>query len=170
MKDATKAIGLFVVGLSVSAIGYPVMHECGHSIIAVLVGAKVVEINIFPMPSILLEMVNVDDTSIVAIGLSGALLPFFISAIIKPKWFWGWYANFIVKGISFLAFIISTISTASFMIGKPLPNDDITQILTIWSGGQWFCLILSFSLVVLTFTRLIQERPLIRCIQYFGVQ
>ena len=49
MKDTIKAIGLFVVGLTVAAIVYPVMHELAHSLVAIAVGARVVEINILPV-------------------------------------------------------------------------------------------------------------------------
>ena len=44
MKDTIKAIGLFVVGLTVAASVYPVMHELAHSLVAIAVGARVVEI------------------------------------------------------------------------------------------------------------------------------
>lgn len=56
MKDTIKAMGLFVVGLFVAVITYLVMHERAHSFVAISVGARVVEINILPMPSVLLSV------------------------------------------------------------------------------------------------------------------
>ena len=171
MKDTIKAIGLFVVGLTVAVIVYPVMHELAHSLVAIAVGARVVEINILPVPSVLCDVKSVDSTGMVAIGMSGMLLPYFLSAVIKPKNFWIWYANYIVKGISALAFVISTISTVCFLVGSPLPNDDTTQTLLTWSGGKWICLsVVSFSLVILATVRLIQEKPLAHCMRYFDIQ
>lgn len=169
MKFAIKAVGLFIMGLAVAMIIYPVMHELGHSVIAMLVGARVVEIDILPLPSVLCEVMNIDNTGIVAIGLSGILIPFFISAVINPKWFWIWYVNFIVKGISFIAFIVSAISSACFMLGKPLPNDDITQTLSVWPSGEWICLILSIILTVITLKMLIQDQALTKCTRYFEI-
>ncbi len=169
MKDTIKAIGLFIVGLVVAVIIYPVMHEVAHSIVAIAVGAKVVEINILPIPSILCEVDSVDNTGIVAIGMSGMLLPYFLSAVFKPKNFWLWYANYIVKGISALAFVISTISTACFFMGTPLPNDDTSQILAVWPNGKWICLLLSIILAVLTIVRLIKEKPFVHCMRCFNI-
>ena len=169
MKDTMKAIGLFIVGLTVAVIVYPVMHELAHSLVAIAVGAKVIEINIFPAPNVLCDVETVDNTGMVAIGMSGMLLPFFLSAVIKPKRFWMWYANYIVKGISALAFAISTISTICFLVGNPLPNDDTTQTLMVWSEGKWICLMMSFSLTILAIIRLIREKPLIHCIRYFDM-
>ena len=82
MKDTIKAIGLFIVGLAVAVIVYPVLHELAHSLVAIAVGARVVEINILPVPSVLCDIQAVDNTGIVAIGMSGMLLPFFLSDVI----------------------------------------------------------------------------------------
>lgn len=169
MKDTIKAIGLFIVGLFVAVIVYPVMHELAHSLVAILVGARIEEINILPMPSVLCDVRMVDATGIVAIGMSGMLLPYFLSAVIKPKSFWMWYANYIVKGISALAFVISTISTVCFLTGNPLPNDDTTQTLMIWSDGKWICLTISLGLAIFAIVRMIKERPLVRCVRHFDI-
>ena len=167
MKDLIKAIGLFTVGLTVAVIIYPVMHEVAHSIVAIAVGAKVIEINIFPVPSVLCDVKAINSTDMVAIGVSGMVLPYFLSAVIKPKNFWLWYANYIVKGISALAFVISAISALCFIFGTPLPNDDTTQTLMVWSNGSWIYLALSLILSVFAVVKMIQERPLIHCIRYF---
>lgn len=167
MKDIIKAIGLFVVGLTVAVIVYPVMHEFSHSVVALAVGAKVIEVNIFPVPSVLCDVQTIGNTDMVVIGMSGMLLPYFLSAVIKPKGFWMWYANYVVKGISTLAFLISTISTVCFLSGNPLPNDDITQTLMIWSNGSWLCLAVSLILLILAIIKMIQERPLVHCMKYF---
>lgn len=169
MKDTIKAIGLFVVGLFVAVIVYPVMHELAHSLVAILVGARIVEINILPVPSVLCDVRMVDTTGIVVIGMSGMLLPYFLSAVIKPKSFWLWYANYIVKGISALAFVISTISTVCFLVGSPLPNDDTTQTLMTWSDGKWICLVISFCLTIFAIVKMIQERPLAHCMRHFDI-
>lgn len=169
MKDTIKAVGLFIVGIAVAVIIYPVMHELAHSVVAIAVGGRVIEINILPVPSVLCDIRAVDDPGMVAIGMSGMLLPYFLSAVIKPKSFWLWYANYIVKGISALAFVISTISTVCFLAGSPLPNDDTTQTLMTWSGGKWICLAVSIGLAISAIVGLIQEKPLIHCIRHFDM-
>ena len=169
MRNIIKGSGLFIIGFLVAVVVYPVIHEFSHSLVAIAVGARVVEINIFPVPSVLCDIQAVDNTGIVAIGLSGMLLPFFLSSVIKPKGFWLWYANYIVKGISALAFVISTISTACFLTGNPLPNDDTTQTLMTWSSGKWICLAISLGLAIFAIVRMIQEKPLAHCMRYFDV-
>ncbi len=48
MKDFLKIIGIILVGLFTAVIIYPMLHEAGHSLIALTVGADVVEFNLFP--------------------------------------------------------------------------------------------------------------------------
>lgn len=167
MKNIFKTVALFVVGLAVAIIIYPTMHELSHSVIAIMVGAKVMEINLFPLPNVLCDVTGVDNTGIVLIGLSGMTIPFLVSAVIKPKSFWVWYANYVLKGINFLAFTIAIISSIDFIGGKPLPNDDLTQILVLWSDGQLFCLMLSVGMTIFSICKLISEKPLVRCYDYF---
>ena len=169
MKDTIKAVGLFIVGLTVAVVIYPLMHELSHSIVAIAVGARVIEINILPIPSVLCDVGSVGCTDIVAIGMSGVLMPYFLSVVFKPKNFWLWYANYIVKGISALAFVISTISTVCFFMGAPLPNDDTSQILAVWPSGKWICLLLSIILAVSTIARLIREKPFVHCMRCFNI-
>lgn len=167
MRDVLKSIGLLIVGLMIAVFFYPFIHEFSHSIIALLVGAEIFEFNILPVPNILCNVSKVDDVGIVAIGLSGMILPFLFSAVIKPKRFWLWYANFLIKGISVLAFLISGIATISFMSGKPIPNEDITQVLGIWQTGKYAILVVLVLLVCAALISIVKDKPIRRCIEYF---
>lgn len=157
-----------MVGIIVALVLYPLLHETAHSLVAVLVGARVIEINLFLFPSVLCDVEGLGKSGMFAIGVSGNLFPYLLSYIIKPKAFWTWYANYIVKGISALAFVLSIISTICFMSGKPMLNDDTTQILTACGEAKWFYL---FGLIILTLIatiKLISENPFIRSLEYFN--
>ena len=56
MKDILKYLGLFFVGLFVAIIIYPFLHEAGHSMAAILVGAKVIDFNLLPLPYVTCEV------------------------------------------------------------------------------------------------------------------
>lgn len=168
MKYVIKVSALFLVGLLMAIIIYPMMHEFGHSLTAVLVGAKVIEINLFPIPNVLCDISNTDNTGIVFIGFSGMMMPFLFSVVNNPKWFWTWYANFVLRGICVLSFVVATVSTLSFIAGAPMPNDDITQILLLWQNGQWLCLLTSVFCASMAILILVKEKPFNRCFEYFN--
>ena len=67
MKYVSKYVILLGIGLIVAMILYSLAHELGHALVAVMVGADVVEIKIFPIPSILSDVKNVGNFNIALI-------------------------------------------------------------------------------------------------------
>lgn len=167
MKIMLKSIGLLITGLLVAVIIYPLLHELGHSIMAVLVGASVLELKLFPIPYVLCSTEGMDMVGQVVIGTGGIILPLIISQIKVRFNFWLWYTQLLLKGISVLALIISAISTILFMKGNPLPNDDTTQILQIWPNGIWIILLLSVGMSVIISVSIVKEKPLIKCTNFY---
>ena len=80
MKDAVKLFGILFFGLLTAVIIYPFLHESGHLIAAVLLGAEVLEFNLFPLPNILCNMANMSIVEKIIIGLNGLFLPIFFYA------------------------------------------------------------------------------------------
>lgn len=167
MKVMIKSIGLLMTGLFVAVIIYPLLHELGHSIMAVLVGASVLELKLFPIPYVLCSTDGMDMVGQVIIGTGGIILPLIISQIKTGSNFWLWYTRLLLKGISVLALIISAISTILFLKGNPLPNDDTTQILQIWPNGIWIILLLSVVMSVIISVSIVKEKPLIKCTDFY---
>lgn len=166
LKSALRCVGLFAAGLIVSVFVYPVMHELSHFTVAFVVGAKVVDVNFFPLPNICCEVENANNINVVAVGLGGMVLPFLFSAFIKLKNFWLWYANYIILGISTLSFAIAVISVVLFMAGSPMPNDDVTQILMIYPNIKWFIMAITFLFFVIGIIKLFCTKPLKKCVDY----
>lgn len=82
---AKQMLGIFSIGLFTAILLYPTLHEAGHSLLALIVGAKVVDFNLFPIPSIMCDVFGVGNTGIILIGLGGIIIPYVISMIFKTK-------------------------------------------------------------------------------------
>lgn len=136
MKDVFKCFGLLIVGLFVAVIGYPFLHETGHSIIALAVGAKVIDFSLLPLPYVICEISMINGFGLILIGLSGMYLPMIFSLIIRPKSFWFWYGILITKGICILSFVISLVSIVLYNFGVNVLNEDIVQIMNIFEKGD----------------------------------
>lgn len=169
MKDAIKLSGILVIGLLTAIIIYPVLHESGHSVAAILFGADVVEFNLFPLPNVLCNMGSVNKIGIVITGIGGMIMPLFISVVIPVKRFWLWYTALILKGISLFSLIISTVAIILYQLGTPMINEDITQVLNIWNDGWIACLIISVLLSALIVISIIRRKPLQRLFKYFEI-
>ena len=170
MKDVFKYVGLFFVGLFVAIIIYPFLHEAGHSMVAILVGAKVIDFNLLPLPYVACEVSNLNTTSIILIGLAGMFVPALISVIVNPKSFWFWYCNLVMKIICFLSFVISFIAIVLYLFGVTIKNEDIVQVINIWNNGV-FVLIITMVLSMIGIIRsIIKQKPLMKIMVYFKVQ
>ena len=64
MKYSIKIIGIFFFGLLTAIIIYPVLHEFGHSLVAIAVGAKVVDFTLFPTPNLMCDVFCITDFKI----------------------------------------------------------------------------------------------------------
>lgn len=167
MKDFLKCAGLLIVGLFVAVIGYPFLHESGHSLVAFLVGASVTEFNLLPLPYVVCEVSEVSDMENALIGLGGIVFPFIVSMSSKPKRFWLWYANLLIKGISTYAILLSAIATMFYINGINWQNEDIVQVLNIFPGGRWIFLVALCIMAIFGLMRLLKEKIISRCIVYF---
>lgn len=157
--DAKKISMMLIIGLCVAVIIYPALHELGHSVAAIIAGAKIIEFNLFPIPSVLCNVRDVNTTGMVLISVSGSFFPLLL-VIFSPKRFVGWYSCFTVRWISLLAYIFSEVAVISFVCGKPIKDDDITYALQINQQYAWIFMILYLTLIILTSVLIIKSKPI----------
>ena len=158
-----------MVGLSVAVVVYPFLHETGHSIVALAVGAEIVDFSLLPLPYVTCEVSMVSKFGLILIGLSGIYLPMIFSLIIRPKSLWLWYGVRLSKGICLLSFIISLLSIILNKIGIKVLNEDIVQIMDIWIKGDLILSVLMFLSITIVIRSIIKEKPINRIMLYFRV-
>lgn len=149
-----------MLGLIVSVVIYPVLHEIGHIIFAEIFGIKIEEINLFSEFSILCSVNIADKDKVIFIGYGGILFPMIVSLAIKPKTFVLWYMTFFLKIINIFSIILSVFSLITFILSKPLTNDDISTILKIDNMSFSLTaslLVLCFIVTILSF---LKDEPL----------
>ncbi len=169
MKDILKCVGLLTVGLFVAIIVYPFLHEAGHFVATVLVGAKVIDFNLFPLPYVTCEISGLNKVCIILIGLSGMFFPTIISITIRPKSFWLWYGSLVIKGICLLSFTISFIAILFYLFGVSMKNEDIVQVMEIWNDGVFILAISMLLSIIVIIRSIIKQKPLNRIMVYFKV-
>lgn len=173
MKDAVKLFGVLFWGLLTAVIIYPFLHESGHSVAAILAGAEILEFNLFPLPNVLCNMTNISDIGRIFIGLNGMLLPIIFSDVIsltfKKKNFWIRYVAFVLNCISILSAFVSLLAAISFCLGRTIINEDVTQILEMYSNSIAFISIFVIAITVYLIVRLKLDKPIEKCLAYFGL-
>ncbi len=162
MKKIWKYIGLFAFGLFTAGILYPFLHESGHSILAILLGSRVVEFQILPIPMMVCDAGQKALWQQIAIGFGGMGLPVLFSAVLFTRKFWIWYVGLLLTLINILALVISAVSVFS-----PVPNDDAATILRLWPNGGLTCLMCFLIMIFGLFVAVILSRPVKRISDYF---
>lgn len=163
MKDALKTFGILAMGLFVAIIVYPFLHEAGHTIATVLVGANIIEFNLWPIPSILCNAIGITTGGLVIIGFGGTIFPILISLILPRKWFFVWYLKALLQGISMLALCVSFVS----VLFKVNMQDDMFQVLKFWSYGEASLLLLLSGGIAFLLSLILRERPGRRICSFF---
>lgn len=170
MKDTRKLLGILFFGLLTAVVIYPFLHETGHSIAAFLLGAEVLEFNLFPIPNVLCNMKNLPDNRIFLVGLGGLFFPVLFAAVIQKVFhnrFWCEYVSFVLNGISLFASLLSVIAVGFFYLGKPIENEDVTQILHIFPDSGIAILIITIFITLYLVMTIIIGKPIRKCLAYF---
>lgn len=159
MKIIIKRISLMlIVGLIVTIVVYPILHELGHSIVAILLGAEVVEFNIFPYPNVLCNIKGVSSIGIIAISIAGCVFPI-LFAIKSPSKFIGWYVCFTIRWVCVLSYLISIVSVILFRLDMPVENEDITRALIEKPQYAFEYLMLYLVLIIIIILLIIKSNP-----------
>lgn len=128
MKILGKVLLLLVVALLVAGVGYPLLHEGGHSLVALCAGGAVEDIRLLPTASVLCRMPT-HPAGIAAVGLGGILLPPVVAAVMPHRRFWSWFVRYILLSVCLMSLVFSLVAVGCFQAGSPLPQEDVTQIL-----------------------------------------
>lgn len=157
------------VGLLGAVIIYPIFHELGHVLAAVILGQEICDFRLFPLPSVVCKTNFTDGFSVAAEGFGGMLLPYLLSLIPVKRNFWLWYLWATVSGICLLSFAISIMGIARYQAGSPMANEDITLVME--HAGEHYALYLAvlIGLAAVRLAQVICSKPMERCLEEFKI-
>lgn len=153
---------IFAIGLFTAVILYPLLHESGHSLFAVVLGCKVTEFNLLPLPSIVCNASGLESRAIAFIGLGGLLFPLIFTALVNVKNFWVWLIGIYISFITFLSYLISLYSCITYAYGTPILNEDVTQIIDIYPNAFSGLIILLITLMGIVAFQVVRSKGLQR--------
>lgn len=160
-------IGVFFIGLLTATVVYPLLHEGGHCLAALLVGGSVDAWCLFPLPCVTCEIAGVGRLGLTLVGLGGMLLPLLLTWLIYLKRPWLRLFGLYLNGICLLSFAISSYACVQFCVGTPLPREDITKVLMLYPEKAN---VLMAALAVLMAVILLQvrlARPITQTVKYY---
>lgn len=167
-KDLSKGIRLLITGLFVAVIIYPFLHELGHIATALVLGLRVRQLCLFPLPQVLCEVDAGNSAAIQLIGMGGILLPLFLSITVHPKRFLLWYAVFVLRLICALSVLLSFFSVGLFFAGASLQNEDLSTILAADPDAVVPIICLLYICLSALLFAIISDRPIQQIYRFFS--
>ena len=164
-KDGLQILLISLLGLTTAVFIYPFIHEMGHVLCSVLIGAEVHQVTILPVPSMLCNIGAISNSGRVLIGFGGMTLPLLVALIIPRRWFVLWYVRTLLLGMSMLAIGISIIS----LFFDVNPQDDMVRVLTFWRYGKPALLEILLFLLATVCILLFTDKPGRRICKYFEI-
>lgn len=169
MKDLLRTLLLIVVGLVAAIAVYPVLHEMGHTLAALITGSNVIEVQMWPLPSTLCKIDTDNLLQIIVLGFGGIMLPFAVTILRPPKRFLTWYLWFVIKGICILSFTISLWAIVFYQTELEIVTDDLTRVMEYAPEHKLLYLSVLVVLILISVVQAVQSRPIKRCMNYFNV-
>lgn len=170
MKEALKVLTITFVGLIIAVVVYPFLHESGHSLAAMIVGAKIVEFNLYPLPNVLCNVQSIGIIGMVVIGISGILFPFLLTTVIQPRRFRSWYICFTIRVICLLSFIIAFFAAMVFRTDLKMVNEDITQVIQLTPDYRELYAVTLLGLMIWDVFLVVKSHPITQCLHFFDLE
>lgn len=160
-----KLVWMYVIAIFTATFICPLLHELGNFLAALLVGADVVEMSIFPMPYVSMFVDPYDSLGRAAIGMCGMMFPM-ICIMFRPKRF---VSSIVVSTIVFinaLAWLLSCVAIVANRLGFCWENEDVITVIRSMEDTEtlvfFFCLV---AFIIILYVLL--KRKNVCCIMAF---
>lgn len=158
MKEILKVFILLVTGLFVAVLVYPFIHEAGHCICTFLVGAKITDVNLLPIPYVVCETKDVSVAGQMIIGLGGMTFPV-LFCIHSYKHFLLRFCSLLLSLICAYSFVLSLVGIIGYCNGLIFESDDVVRVLML-SGDLKSCLIFSVLGLIFSLIIIVKKHPI----------
>ena len=134
MRLILRLAVLTVTALAVMFVIYPLMHEAGHLLAAVLTGAEVSDIGLFPVPFVRLKG-QPSQVQALLTAFGASLFPMLCIAAPRREYYYVYCARLTVLTMWFFAGAESLIRVIMFLAGSDSPFDDAVAVLHYYPGA-----------------------------------
>lgn len=161
-----KLMWMYAAAMAATVFVYPFLHEMGHYITAVLLGADVVGVGIFPLPYVALLIEDPMGYRQAAIGFSGLLFPM-ISFLIKAKGLSACTVIVTLRVVNMFAWLMSGVSVLCFALGYKWNDEDMVKVIESLGGYEAVILLVCVVFCLLCGCVLIRDKPINRMLSFF---
>lgn len=153
-----------------SLLLYPIIHELGHVLTAILLKVKIIELRIFPSAYIICELDGQNERDCAIIAMGGLFFPFVILAFNKCQSFLCWYIITLIKLFYVISLMISNISIVIFYSTNLMIDYDIEPILIYFKEYSAVLLVVMCFMAIVMTLSIIKSKPKSKIEKYFDLE
>lgn len=146
---------------------YPVLHELGHILAALLLGCGITEFRLWPVPSVMCGGAGFSPAKQVFVGLAGGFLPAALSLCPAPKRFLPGFLWLLLRVIGAWSMLLHGFYAACFRFGLPAEPNDAAAVLSAAPELFPYLLLFYAGACALLCRAVIKSAPLRRAQFYF---
>ena len=161
-----KLIGMCAIAMFTVRFIYPSLHEVGHFLAAVLVGAEVVEVSVFPVPCVSMFVDPYDSLGRAVIGMCGMIFPM-ICIMIRPKQFISSIVVCTILFVNALAWLLSCVALVADRLGFRWEGEDVITVVRNMEGSEIGAFLFCLAALIISLHVLLNRRILSRILSFF---
>lgn len=140
LKVFFQAAVMVLLAVLVMLILYPALHEAGHAITAVIVGARVTGIEVFPVAHTDIDAGQCSRAELIAVAMSGGIAPLLVLLCLPRRFYYVYYVALTVALISASSALTSLIYVWQFFSGTENAYDDAVGVLSRYPDARYIVL------------------------------
>lgn len=161
-----KLVWMYVIAMFTAIFIYPLLHELGHFFAALLVGAEVVEMSIFPMPYVSMFVDPYDSLGQAVIGMCGMIFPM-ICILFRPKRFVSSIVVITTVFVSALAWLLSCVAIVANRLGFCWKNEDAITVIRSMERAESLVFFFCLASFIISLHVLLKRKYVCRIIAFF---
>lgn len=161
-----KLVWMYLTAVSTAMFIYPILHELGHLLAAILTGSRIVEFSVFPTSYVMLETVNASAWRTVVVGLCGMIFPM-LCALVHPRQLTMSVIVYTIRAANILAWFLSCTAIVFNHLGMSWENEDVINVIRCLGGGENVLFLVCLIAMLLSFFAFFKDKPVSRIVSFF---
>ncbi len=161
-----KLVWMYMIAIFTALFVYPLLHESGHFLAGLLMGADIIEMSVFPMPYVSMLVDPFDPFEHSVIGMCGMIFPM-VCIVFRPRHF---VSSIVVGTIAFvnaLAWLLGCVALVADHLGFCWKNEDVITVIHSMEGVETGAFCFCVAVLIVSFCALFSRNYVQRILSFF---
>lgn len=166
VKIVSQVAILMIIALFILLFIYPILHESGHILAALLIGIIPSRVELFPIAHVVVPIKEYSLGQATLMFGAGYWFPPMVIAMLRGNYYF-YFSRLTVLLLTLVSAVSSMVSVIRLPYGGENAFDDITQLLQLFPEQQEFAVLFLSISIVLLMLAIVLSHPLSKMVDFF---